>query len=119
MRVTHPQADSLHAVGQVRRGAEVGEEVVDHGGGVFAVFEVFAVADVVEQGGEGHGSEVELGAEEVRGMGVDIFGEPYDSLDVFKVVGGVVLGHVLLDKLNDGDEEGVAVEGSVDGHDEE
>lgn len=102
--MTHPRTNRLHAVGQACRGAEVGEEVVDHRGGVFAVFEVFAVADVVEQGGEGDGAEVELGADEVRGVGVDVFGEADDSLDVLEVVGGVVLGHVLLDKLDDGDE---------------
>lgn len=93
--------------------------MVDHGGGVFAVFEVFAVADVVEKGGEGDCAEVELGADEVRGVGVDVFGEADDSLDVFEVVGGVVLGHVLLDELHYREEWRVGVEGCCDGHDEE
>lgn len=86
---------------------------------VFAGFEVFAVADVVEEGGEGDCAEVELGADEVWGVGVDVFGEADDALDVFEVVGGVVLGHVLLDKLYDGEEEGVFVEGCGDCHCEE
>ena len=40
-------------------------------------------------------------------MGVNVVCEPHDALNVFEIVRGVVAGHEVLDKLHDGQEEGV------------
>ncbi len=74
-----------------------------------------AVADVVEQGGEVDGAEVEGGLEGWVGVGVDVVGHGDDALDVVPGVGGVVVGHVGLDVGCDGLDEGVVGEGGQGG----
>lgn len=84
--------DSLDLLGEGGVCAGGAQEVVNDAGGVLARGEVFAVADVVEEGGEGDDVVVEGWGG--GGGGGDAVGEGEDAEDVGKIVGGVVVGHV-------------------------
>lgn len=65
---------------------------------------------------EKDGAEVELGAEGLRTVKVDVLRQADNALNVLKVVRGIVLGHVLLNELDDRAEEGVGIGKDGDGH---
>ena len=70
-----------------------------------------AVANVVEQGGEVDGAEVQSGLEGWVRVGVDVVSHGDDALDVIPGMGRVVVVHVGLDMGGDGLDEGVVGEG--------